>query len=136
MKTLLTGTLPFFILMLIFMSGCASGPVLPEKIQEAGLKTYPENYKELINQYFEDRLKAPFSAKYRFIERPQKAYQRFPPVQDDGDRHIGYLVFVDVNAKNSYGGYTGWEEFRFLIRDGRIVHRFTRNPHFWETWYR
>lgn len=28
---------------------------------------------------------------------------------------------MNVNARNSYGGYTGWQGYRFMIRDGRIV---------------
>jgi len=136
MNKLRTRILPFLLLMLIYVNGCASVAISPEELQKADHGIYPENYKELIYQYFESRLKNPFSAKFRYIEKPQKAYRRFPTVQGGGNRILGYLVYVDVNAKNSYGGYTGWEEFRFLIRDGQIVHRFTRNPYFIETWYR
>ena len=34
---------------------------------------------------------------------------------------FGYLLEARVNAKNSYGGYTGAEPFRFLFFDGNLV---------------
>ena len=128
--------LPFLFLVMFLMSGCATVEIIPEENQSTEAGAYPENYKELVNQYFDNRLKEPYTAKFRFIEKPARALQRFPSGPEGDNRHLGYLVYVDVNAKNSYGGYTGWEEFRFLIRDGQIVHRFTRNPHIIETWYK
>lgn len=32
----------------------------------------------------------------------------------------GYRIDCQVNAKNSYGGYTGFKSYKFLARDGRL----------------
>ncbi|MDR5772865.1 MULTISPECIES: hypothetical protein [unclassified Caballeronia] len=39
----------------------------------------------------------------------------------------GYLVCTDINAKNSYGGYTGAKRRWFLIRNGAVV-RYGERP--------
>ena len=77
---------------------------------------YPHNYKELTVEKAESVLKDPESARYRF-EPPRKAYLCSP---SSGDvRWQGYLVKVAINAKNSYGGYTGFTPYLVSIRNGK-----------------
>ena len=38
---------------------------------------------------------------------------------------------VHVNAKNGFGGYTGFQTYQFAWRDGKIVAHFTQENGFW-----
>ncbi len=64
-----------------------------------------------MKKYFNVTLKDPYSAVYDFSDAPKKA-RVF--------RTYGYACIVGVNAKNSFGGYTGMKQYRmFLGTDGR-----------------
>jgi len=34
---------------------------------------------------------------------------------------MGWKIVVDVNAKNGYGGYTGYVPYLFMLRNGAVV---------------
>jgi hypothetical protein len=61
-------------------------------------------------------LKDPVSAQYRFSE-PRKGLLK----PWSGGKFYGYLVLTAINAKNSYGGYTGFKNAMFVIRNGQVV---------------
>ena len=66
-------------------------------------------------------LKDPDSAKYQFKE-PYKAYVTHYPDQLFPDKtEYGWIIRVGVNAKNSFGGYTGYQLYRFLVRDEKLI---------------
>lgn len=75
----------------------------------------PETYEELVKAWAEQNLKDPESARYNRISKPRKEFMvaNLKPV-------FGWSVCADINAKNSYGGYTGAQTQWFLIRDGKI----------------
>lgn len=75
----------------------------------------PENYEALIKEWAEQNLKDPESARYGKISKPRKEFMvaNLKP-------SFGWSVCADINAKNSYGGYTGAITHWFLIRDGKI----------------
>ncbi|MBA5234749.1 hypothetical protein H2Y56_21960 [Pectobacterium aroidearum] len=87
---------------LFFLTGCVA-PMTKNEVAAASYQQLPSDYQEKIKQYFESRLKDPDSAKYRFSE-PRKAFT-------EATRHFAYVVPVAVNAKNSYGGYTGFKMY-------------------------
>ncbi|WP_329697838.1 hypothetical protein [Pseudomonas sp.] len=64
-------------------------------------------------------LKDPDSAKYGF----GSVYQGYMvgSVFEGRKLEAGYLLDVTVNAKNSYGGYTGAKPYKFLLRNDQIV---------------
>ena len=65
-------------------------------VRSADYGTYPEHYEQQIHQYLNDTLLDPDSAKIR-IAPPRK-----------------------VNAKNTYGGYTGWQTKRYRFTNGSM----------------
>lgn len=107
---------PFLIgLVALALSACAQRPTA-EQIQNADYGTYPGDHEKIVKDYLERLLKDPESARYRFIKGPIRAYSSyFGPVQ------YGYGVCAEVNAKNSYGGYTGYKLHFFLMRYGTVV---------------
>ena len=79
----------------------------------------PTKYAETIPARMSTVLKDPQSARYRFGV-PQPAYLNNGWLYGGKVTWQGYLVYFYVNAKNSYGGYTGEEKWLALIRDENV----------------
>ena len=79
----------------------------------------PSDYKEKITAYYAYVLKDPESAKYRF-GKPYKAYTNAGLAVGGVVSWSGWAVDVQINAKNSYGGYTGFESERVLFTNGKV----------------
>lgn len=105
------------------LSGCMSMPTQQE-IASADYGAYPSQYQQIVRGYFQATLKDPESAQYASISKPVKYSTR-----DWGTMRYGYLVCVAINAKNSYGAYTGFDHVGLLIHNDRVVENFKR-----ETW--
>ncbi|QYY33554.1 hypothetical protein K2O51_31480 (plasmid) [Cupriavidus pinatubonensis] len=98
----------------VSLSGCALPPSESE-LAAADYGSYPMNYEEIIRDYMSSRLKDPFSAQYQFQNSPQRGFYGL------GGAQYGFVVCALINAKNSYGGYTGARPAYFMIRDGAVV---------------
>lgn len=100
----------------LFLAGCASVVAkLPDA--EAKAAAYPPipDYERMVKAYFASTLKDPYSAQYSdwFLHRAYLARKGAPV--------FSYVVAVQVNAKNSYGGYTGKQmHMLWLNPDGRV----------------
>lgn len=108
-----------------FFSGCATidpnSPEIAAAAAKAGFGEPPAaTWQETIKDFMELRLKDPSSAQYKF-GTPEKGWITKPPISGGGLDLTGWMVAVAINAKNSYGGYTGYKDYRFLWRDGRII---------------
>lgn len=65
-------------------------------------------------------LKDPESARYTF-QPTFKGYSQDGSLATNGGRVLyGYVAPVLVNAKNSYGGYTGNHQYVFMFSNGVI----------------
>jgi len=90
-------------------------------VRSADYGTYPEHYEQQIHQYLNDTLLDPDSAKIR-IAPPRKVFK----IYETDDRpsqpkyYPCYLVCAEVNAKNTYGGYTGWQTKRYRFTNGSM----------------
>jgi len=115
--------------------GVTANKVNPELIASANYGTYPANYEELVKSYHGRKLKDPFSAQYQ-ISTPIEGYTRKAPIAGGEADSFGYMVLAHVNAKNSYGGYTGWKPHWFFIMNGFVVGEVVSNPWFDEPWYK
>jgi hypothetical protein len=99
------------------LAGCASTPITPEQIAQGDYGAPPSDHEAYLKSYFEGVLKDPYSAVYRF-GKPYKGYLTKAPIAGGGIDQFGWLVEVDVNAKNSYGGYTGMKPYMFFYKNG------------------
>lgn len=84
----------------------------------------PVDQQSIIKRYYEYRLKDPASAQYRDWSKPVKYW-----FGTRGTSTFGYLVCVAVNAKNSLGGYTGFQTDGFLLRNGNVVRHFEKGSY-------
>lgn len=79
--------------------------------------------------YFESVLKDPYSAIYDFGS-VNTGWLR-ESILNGRDLHYGYVLDVKVNAKNSFGGYTGATPYKFVILNGRIESIFQMKSGSW-----
>lgn len=97
----------------IGLAGCATAP----NSAEIDYGNPPINPRAAVIEYFEPRLKDPASAHYK-VGEPVRATARNGLLFGGGIGFAGYIVDVELNAKNSFGGYTGWEPWTvFFVGD-------------------
>jgi hypothetical protein len=99
-----------------FFISCA-GNIQP-KYTEKDFPPKPniENFKAEIIQATKNKLKDPDSAKFSHFREPKKAYSSTSLSKLN---MAGWSVVFYVNAKNSYGGYTGDTPYQaFLAKHG------------------
>ena len=102
-----------------------------EKAEKAGITEteirtvasgpYPDNYKKLCEDAIRKQLKDPASAQFNFHETGPFMHQTKP---EDGNIRYHWTVQVDVNAKNSLGGYTGFAPWFCDIYDGKVINAY------------
>jgi len=78
----------------------------------------PTNHQDIEMQMIRASLKDPDSAKFEFgsVTRDviQSGFASPTPI-------LVWRTYVRVNAKNSYGGYTGFQPHHFAWQNGRVV---------------
>lgn len=92
-----------------------------EKVRNINLNTAdvgskPVEYKSVVESAIRDGLKDPDSAKFSGMTKPRKEV-----MVDQGEFVYGYSTCVYVNAKNSYGGYTGKQLHWVFFRDNKVL---------------
>lgn len=101
-----------------FLGGCASAFDKPSPNAYYG--EAPALYEQSIPEALSLALKDPDSAKYKFLP-PVKGYQNNGLVYGGRVTWIGYMVVTLVNAKNSMGGYTGYEPYTFYFSGEKVM---------------
>jgi len=119
-------------LIVLFLTSCATNSVDTTK---ADYGKYPDNYVEIIKNYFKDKLLDPYSTKYR-MSKPYKAYTRFAPIAGGTPAQFGYMVDVGVNSKNKLGAYVGEHKFRLFIENSLNVSVIASNSWFSDPWFK
>ncbi|WJM80441.1 hypothetical protein [Pectobacterium brasiliense] len=85
-------------------------------IETADVGTKPDNFQNLIESAIRENLKDPDSAKFSGFTEPRREV-----MVENRNFVYGYSSCVFVNAKNSYGGYTGKQLFWAFIRNGKVL---------------
>ena len=98
----------------------------------------PKNWQSMVKDSISTRLKDPYSAKFRFLEQPEpyafSNADRYPSEYHSAEYPMfGLVGGVFVNAKNSYGGYTGEKLWIYIISNGAVGYLATNNIVRWET---
>jgi hypothetical protein len=104
------------------VTGCAPGvkEMSQAELSMADYGSYPEDYQQAVKDYMNGILIDPDSARYSNWKGPSKG-----SVKDSFAGYVfGYRVCVDINAKNSFGGYTGNQRSFFIVRDGKVAYRY------------
>ncbi len=116
---------PLVVVVTLFavLTGCASKQItwrpLAADIETADYGAYPRDYESIVKDWYLRNLKDPDSARFGRITRPLKEHAITKQFKKDAV--YGYSVCAAVNARSTFGGYTGRQTRWFLIRTGRIV---------------
>jgi len=106
---------------LIFLVSCAPPVLTPEeKAAKCGPRPTQQEAEAAVKTWCDGHLKDPFSAQTRGILVLGPGAYQIGLVSGGGWRY-GWLVSFQVNAKNSYGGYTGWTFREWLWQNGQII---------------
>lgn len=107
----------FYLLLLVLSVGCAE---LQKPPPGADFGTIPGDYESVIKSQMDRTLKDPESAKYRFGQTLHAWANRG---SESGGTLMwtGQAVQMEINAKNSYGGYTGFSPWIAFFTEGRLV---------------
>lgn len=108
------------------LTACASS--FEQLPPQASLGDPPIGFENAIKRHFESTLKDPESARYKF-GRPIKAYANNGLIAGGKVAWKGYMVDVEVNAKNSYGGYVGYKPYMFFFTANTIYRVYEGNSH-------
>lgn len=106
------------IALLSLLTACTSAFQKPDASANYG--NPPLAYEETIKAYFSNVLKDPESAKYKF-GNPVRAYANNGLAYGGKVAWVGYMVEVQINAKNSYGGYVGYKPHMVLFTGNAIA---------------
>lgn len=109
-----------FLAALLSVSGCALSATSRE-LAAADYGTAPRTPEMQIHQWVEDHFKDPDSARYRKMTAPYKDSFRLCKPICTGGNEFGWDVAVEINAKNSAGGYVGYRQYYFLFRGDDLV---------------
>ena len=117
------------LLCLICLNGCGptSREIANETLMKASDSDYgnppPKNYKKLTENYIKTFLKDPDSAKFQNWKEPMRCV--YQSINSWESPELGWCTYVEVNAKNSLGGYVGYElyEIRWLNEKIHSFHR-------------
>jgi hypothetical protein len=107
----------------VAISGCATAPSADEEAR-ADYGEMPTDFQTPIKAYLDQNLKDPASVQLRNWTIPVKSWIRDAPIAGRA-LHFGWVVNVDVNAKNSYGGYRGFQTYQFMLHGNMIVNEVT-----------
>lgn len=108
-----------FLTAIIFSGGCADTPL---KSEACGPQPTPQQIDETVKTYIaNNNWKDPESVRYQNV-RMQPCRAIWVGLVNGG-RLTGWEIDVDVNAKNSYGGYTGFQT-REIVKtpDGKVIY--------------
>ena len=98
----------------LLSGGCATRPTEHE-LTIADYGSYPNDYEKIIQNHLQNYWKDPESARYKFLNTPKTGWNRL------GMKKYGYVICANINAKNSFGGYTGNRMSYFMIKNGKVI---------------
>lgn len=111
---------------LLFLAGCATSFQKPPQDQNYG--SPPSAPLEAAKAYFSDILKDPDSARYKLLSCA-RAYSNKGLAYGGDVAWAGYACFVTINAKNSFGGYTGAKPYTVLFTNDLAVSHMDGHKH-------
>ena len=110
----------FMLVFVLSLFGCATGPTAIDFASaDYGQVTKLEDIQPKVIELMSVLLKDPDSAKYKWVSFKQGWVR--DSILNGSQVHFGYELVVLVNAKNSYGGYAGFQLYDLLFYNGQIT---------------
>ena len=98
---------------LLLVSACAVAPNQDE------IGPYPSEYRDIIKKHLQRTLFDPYSVRSASISLPTQGHLLF---------RQGWIVCVEMNAKNRMGGYVGIQRTAYLLNRGAIAQEMDMAP--------
>ncbi|WP_239403562.1 YgdI/YgdR family lipoprotein [Aggregatibacter aphrophilus] len=119
----------FAMLAASLLAGCATETeITMNDVRNMDYGSYPKNYEKTIRQHLARTLIDPNSLMIDGFSKPKKYLEitsrRYNVTTDSYNPAVFlkyYIVCARINAKNTYGGYTGWQDHIYYFRDGKIM---------------
>jgi len=103
-----------------FLTACSVTPPSKIEMDAADYGQLPNDYQQQIKDWWSNRLKDPYSSKFTF-STPEKAWFKDGILAESGGAiRYGWIIPITLNAKNSYGAYTGIESHTMFYSHGKI----------------
>jgi len=102
----------FVLFSLLFFVSCPETTTTLSKIDlnTGCFGNYPHNYQQMVIDQFSTILYDPPSAQYYFVD----------PIKVKDGKRYGYLIQVEVDARNRTGEYSDRYIYHFMIQDSDI----------------
>lgn len=107
----------WLVLLALFLTACETTQERKDAFASADYGPAPVIDKAEVENSLKSGLKDPGSAQFRWLE-PEKMRWR---ANAFSEWRYGWNVKIWVNAKNSYGGYTGEQPYWLTYLDGKLV---------------
>jgi hypothetical protein len=113
----------------VALTACATpdrSPIPPDPTQasvdatDIGPAPDLASVKPAIEQTIRERMRDPDSAKFRWDEA-QRPTKKWYFLDTDWNRGVAWRFLVDVNGRNAYGGFTGFERWEALVWGTSVV---------------
>ena len=105
---------------LFSLTACVSAPT-KQQINVANYGPSPSDHESTIKDTIQFVLKDPDSAKLSTITTPRKEWF-LNPANFNSTFGYAWLSCAKINAKNSYGAYTGYKNWVFFIKNNKTVY--------------
>ena len=104
------------IIMAILMTGCASAPT-EDDIRNAdyGLEVTASSCISIAQRFIKNKMKDPNSAQFSGVQC-YKGWEGNVPIVGVPATY-GYRFVGEINARNSFGGYTGFSPFSGIVKN-------------------
>lgn len=107
-------SLPAIALAALALAACATSPGA-RALETADFGAEPgSGLQSRVREAFTPLLLHPGGAEFRCKE-PERGWGH-----DQRGFVYGYVVWTEVNAKNQFGAFTGWQAYKVLTRDGEV----------------
>jgi hypothetical protein len=121
MTHILKSTIIFFI---VFVGSDAQSRPSKKQLQNAnyGEPIEQSHCEKLVENFYRPNLKDPYSARFTDFGVCKKHVSYFAIREASKGFYVaGYMISFSVNAKNSFGGYTGATPFIAFLRENQIL---------------
>jgi len=92
-----------------------------QAIALVGQQPTNDQAEQTIKDYLSAQLKDPYTVQYRFVDSLQPGWKSIP--WPNKSIKYGWVKCVWVNGKNSYGAYTGYTLYYFILRNGEVIYK-------------
>lgn len=112
--------------------GCATYSEERQVVEDKERGDPPKDPMAGIKAHLHKTLKDPFSAQVEGVTKPTEGWATStiilkqstmvsPKAVIQETRRHGWVVDAKVNAKNGYGAYVGWHDYRFVFRGEEVI---------------